>query len=308
MRIVVLTLGGDLVAATQLLDEAYTLTEAVGVKRQPYAALMVAAWRGQEAEVTDLVDATLTEATARGEDEAVAAAQYARAVMCNGLGRYQEAFDAAFASVPPAADGQTISNFALVELVEAAVRSGQAAHAHDALNTLTELTQASGTDWALGVEARSRALLSGDDSAKSLYEEAIERLGRARLVGQLGRAHLVYGEWLRRKNRRVDAREHLRTAYDTFASMGAEAFAERAKRELAATGETVRSRSVETFAELTAQEAQIAKLASAGRTNPEIGAELFISARTVEWHLRKVFTRLGVTSRRQLRSALPGRL
>ena len=166
-------------------------------------------------------------------------------------------------------------------------------------------TQAAGTDWALGVQARSRALVSEDEAAEALYREAIERLGRTRVRVELARAHLVYGEWLRRERRRVDAREQLRTAYEMLSEMGAEAFAERARRELAATGETARKRTDETRDELTAQEAQIARLARDGRTNPEIGAELFISPRTVEYHLRKVFTKLDISSRQELGAALP---
>jgi DNA-binding CsgD family transcriptional regulator len=304
LRIVVLALAGELHAAAQLVDEARTFAEAIGTTLQPYGPLMVAAWRGREAEVTALVDATLGEATARGEDEAVAAAQHARAVVGNGAGRYEEALVAALASVPPQADGQTISNFALVELVEAAARTGQVERGAAALRSLAEITSASGSDWALGVEARSRALLSATDGAEDLYREAIERLGRTRVRGESARAHLVYGEWLRRQNRRVDARGQLRTAHEMFTGMGIEHFAERARRELAATGETVRARTVETITELTPQEAQIARLARDGRTNPEIGAELFLSARTVEWHLRKVFTKLGVTSRKELRGVL----
>jgi DNA-binding CsgD family transcriptional regulator len=304
LRIVVLALGGDLPAAAQLVDEARTFTEAIGTKLQPYGPLIVAAWRGHEEEVSNLVEATLGDATARGEDEAVAAAQHARAVLCNGSGRFKEALVAAMASVPPAADGHTISNFALAELIEAAARSDEAERAEDALGTLSEMTSASGSDWALGVEARSRALLRSGHVAEKLYLEAIERLGCTRVRGELARARLVYGEWLRQEDRRADAREQLHTAHEMFTAMGVESFGERARRELAATGETVRARRVDTFAELTPQEAQIARLAGAGRTNPEIGAELFISARTVEWHLRKVFTKLGVASRRQLRHAL----
>ena len=195
-------------------------------------------------------------------------------------------------------------NWALPELIEAATRSGHATLAHDALAQLSEVTRAGGTDWALGLEARSRALLSQQDAPEHLYREAIERLGRTRLRGEHARAHLLYGEWLRRVGRRTDARERLRTAHRMLAAMGAEAFAERARRELLATGETVRKRTVDTRDELTAQERQIARLAREGLSNPEISTQLFISPRTVEWHLRKVFTKLGIRSRRQLRAAL----
>jgi ATP/maltotriose-dependent transcriptional regulator MalT len=193
----------------------------------------------------------------------------------------------------------------LAELVEAATRSGMPARAADALERLTQTTRASGTDWALGIEARSRALLSDGAAAERLYREAIDRLGRTRVRVALARAHLLYGEWLRRERRRLDAREQLRAAHEHFSAMGMEAFAARAARELAATGETVRKRTVETLDELTAQEAQIARLAGGGHTNTEIGGQLFISPRTVEWHLRNVFTKLGISSRRELRKALP---
>jgi len=194
--------------------------------------------------------------------------------------------------------------WALPELIEAAVRTGDTHTAADALARLAETTQAGGTDFGLGIEARSRALVSEGEAAVGCYREAIDRLGRTRLRPELARAHLLYGEWLRREGRRVDARTQLRTAHEMLAAMGAEAFAERARRELLAAGETVRKRTVETTSELTAQEASIARLARDGRTNPEIGAQLFLSARTVEWHLRKVFTKLGVSSRRELHGAL----
>jgi ATP/maltotriose-dependent transcriptional regulator MalT len=200
--------------------------------------------------------------------------------------------------------------FALPELVEAAARVGDTELSRDALERLAETTQPAGTDLALGIEARCRALLINGDNADLEYREAIDRLGRTRRRPEFARAHLLYGEWLRRGGRRVDAREHLRTAYEMFDAIGMEAFAERARRELMATGETVRKRSAATREELTPQEEQIARLARDGLSNPEIGAQLFVSARTVEWHLRNVFSKLGITSRRQLLTALPedGRL
>ncbi|HJY02411.1 MAG TPA: helix-turn-helix transcriptional regulator, partial [Streptosporangiaceae bacterium] len=201
-------------------------------------------------------------------------------------------------------DDVGVLGWSLTELVEAAVRSGQPARASGALQRLTETTRASGTDWALGTEARSRALLSEGETAEKYYREAIERLDRTRMRPAAARARLLYGEWLRRQNRRRDARVQLRTAHGLFTTMGIEAFAERARRELLATGETVRKRTVETVSELTAQEAHIARLAVDGRTNSEIGAQLFLSTRTVEWHLSKVYTKLGVGSRRELRRAL----
>jgi DNA-binding CsgD family transcriptional regulator len=202
-------------------------------------------------------------------------------------------------------DDQEIFGWALTELVEAGVRSGAGEEAAAALALLQERTRIAGTEWALGIEARSRALLSGGEDAESLYREAIDRLARSRILVHGARAQLIYGEWLRREERRRDARAQLRAAYETFSRIGARAFAERAGRELAATGETVRRRTDETRDHLTAQEAQIARLAAAGRTNPEIGAELFISPRTVEYPLRKVFSKLDIASRRELHGALP---
>jgi ATP/maltotriose-dependent transcriptional regulator MalT len=192
------------------------------------------------------------------------------------------------------------ANWGLVELIEAAARSGTAERAADALQRLTETTRASGTEWALGIEARSRALLSEGQAAESAYREAIDRLSCTRVRGALARAHLIYGEWLRRERRRLDAREQLRSAHEMFTAMGIEAFAQRAARELLATGETARKRTVETTGELTAQEAQIVRLVREGLSNSEIGSRLFISPRTVEWHMSKIFGKLHITSRRQL--------
>jgi len=265
----------------------------------------LAAFRGREREARDLIDGDAKDFASRGEGMGVSLAAWATAALCNGLGRYDEALAAATpASEHP--EGLAFSNTALVELIEAATRTGRSEDAAEALKRLSERTRACGTNWALGHEARSRALLSEGEPAERLYRQAIERLGRTRVRAELARAHLLYGEWLRRHNRRVDARDQLRVAYQMLAAMGIEGFAERARRELLATGETVRRRSVETAGELTAQEAQIARLAGEGLTNLEIGAELFLSARTVEWHLHKVFAKLGITSRRQLRGALPG--
>jgi DNA-binding CsgD family transcriptional regulator len=231
--------------------------------------------------------------------------QYAAALLYNGLGRYDKALAAA--ELVCEYDDIGVLGWSLTELVEAAVRSGQPARASDALQRLSETTRASGTDWAVGTEVRSRALLSEGETAENCYREAIERLSRTRMRPAVARAHLLYGEWLRRENRRRDARAELRTAHSLFTTMGIEGFAERARRELLATGDTVRKRTVETVSELTAQEAHIARLAAGGRTNAEIGAQLFLSTRTVEWHLGKVYTKLGVGSRRELRRAL-GRL
>jgi len=242
-------------------------------------------------------------AAIRGEGCAITHTEYAAAILYNGLAKYEIAVDAAGKAT--AVDDIGTSSWALYELVEAAARSGQGQLASAALDRLSERTDASGTDWAKGIEARSRALLADGEHAEDLYLEAIDRLGRSQMAADLARARLSYGEWLRRSRRRLDARQQLRSAYDAFALMGAEAFLERARRELLATGEKVRKRINETRDELTPQEQQIARLAREGLTNPEIGAQLFISPRTVEWHLRKVFTKLGINSRKSLREVLP---
>jgi DNA-binding CsgD family transcriptional regulator len=225
-------------------------------------------------------------------------------VLYNGLARYDES-QAAAQRVTDDPNDLKCSAWALAELVEAASRTGHSERGAEALRRLTEITRASGTDWALGIEARSRALLRGGEAAERLYQEAIDRLARTRVRVELARSHLLYGEWLRRENRRVDAREQLRTAHEMLATMGIEAFAERGRRELLATGETVRKRTVETRDELTVQEAHIALLARDGLSNQEIGARLFISPRTVKYHLRKVFTKLEIHSRNQLNRVLP---
>jgi ATP/maltotriose-dependent transcriptional regulator MalT len=232
-------------------------------------------------------------------------AHWAAAVLYNGLGRYEEATSAARHAASDTLS-PTLSMWALPELVEAAARGGDVELAREALGRLAETTQPSGTDWALGVEARSRALVSDSATAEKLHLEAIDRLRRTQLRPELARAHLLYGEWLRREGRRSDAREQLRTAHRLFADIGMEAFAERARRELVATGETVRRRSAETRDELTPQEEQIVRLARDGLSNPEIGAQLFLSSRTVEWHLRKVYMKLGISSRRELWAAPVG--
>jgi DNA-binding CsgD family transcriptional regulator len=290
-------------AASSLIEEADAITQATQMAPLKYATLMLAAWRGREAEALALVEGGRLEATARGEGMGLGVSDWVTALLFNGLGRYQDAHAAAVRAC--AQDDVAISAWALGELIEAGVRSGTTDATSAALDRLSGRTRASGTDWALGVLARSRALMSEGDVADALYREAIERLERTRIRVDLARARLLYGEWLRREHRRVDAREQLRAAHEMFTAMGAEAFAERARVELLATGETVRKRTVETRDELTAQEAQIARLARDGRTNPEIGAQLFISPRTVEWHLRNVFTKLGIRSRRELHDALP---
>jgi DNA-binding CsgD family transcriptional regulator len=252
-----------------------------------------------------LVEATINQATAGGAGLAVRVAQWAAAVLYNGLARYDFAVSAARQVTAKDIDPYQ-SMWALPELVEAAARSGDVELAREALERLAETTQPAGTDFALGIEARSGALLRDGATAEKLHWEAIDRLRRTKLRPELARAHLLYGEWLRREGRRVDARGQLRTAHDLFATIGMEAFAERTRRELLATGETARKRTTDTGHELTVQEALIARLAREGLSNPEIGARLFISARTVKYHLGKVFTKLDISSRAQLDRVLPG--
>jgi DNA-binding CsgD family transcriptional regulator len=290
---------GDFAAAASLIAEGDAVCEVTGSRLAPYAAMFLAAMRGNQTELTSLTEATIAAAEAGGQGAAMTCAHWAAAILHNGLGRYADAFAAAGRA---RADSHLyISMWALPELIEAAARTSNTEVAAGALERLAESTSVSGTDWALGVEARSRALLSEGEAADRLYLEATGRLGRTPMRAELARAHLLYGEWLRRENRRTDAREQLRSAYQMLTAMGMEGFAERARRELLATGETVRKRTVETLTDLTAQEAQIAKLARDGHTNQEIAAQLFISPRTVEWHLGNVFTKLGITSRKGLR-------
>jgi len=300
-----LQFAGELVEAAALVQELQAAMEATGTTLAPYAGMGLEAFRGRHAETTALVEATIEDVSLRGEGNGIAVAQWATAVLNNGVGDYQTAMTAAqSASDYP---GEIVSpNWALVELVEAAARSGKSETAAEALRRLAEVTSASGTNWALGVEARSRALLSDGGAAECLYRESIERLRRTSIRADLARSHLLYGEWLRRQRRRVDARAQLRVAHEMLDSMGMDAFAERARRELRATGETTRKRSVAAAdEELTAQEALIARMARDGLSNPEIAARMFISARTVQYHLRKVFAKLGIESRTQLDRVLP---
>ncbi|MEU8615145.1 LuxR C-terminal-related transcriptional regulator, partial [Actinoplanes sp. NPDC048791] len=296
--------AGELHEAAQLNDEVGRVTELLGGQLGPYASLNFAATRGREGDALDLIETAISDSRAHGQGLAVVISNYAGALLYNGLGRYEQALSAAERAtvLPEDLGGNT---WALAELVEAAHHSRQPERGAEALRRLSRITQAAGTDWGLGLQAAMTALLTDGDAAEPLYREAIGKLGQTRIRLALARAHLLYGEWLRRRKRRIDAREHLRTAFEMLSAMGVEGFAERARRELAATGETARKRVMETHLELTAQERQIARQAADGRTNPEIGAELFISARTVEWHMRKVFTKLDITSRRQLRDALP---
>jgi DNA-binding CsgD family transcriptional regulator len=300
--------SGDLAAGAALVAEANAVCEATGSRTFPFTAMMLASLRGYQAEAGTLIEATLAEAAEAGQGIAVAYANWVAAILANGLGRYE----AALAAAQEAARDTSalyISMWALPELIEAAARSGNAPQAAEALSRLADLTGAAGTDFGLGVQARSRALVSEGQAAEDLYREAIDRLGRTRLRPELARAHLVYGEWLGRQDRRSQAREQLRTAHGMLDEIGMEAFAERARRELLATGDTARKRTappaVTASQQLTAQEAQVARLARDGLSNPEIGARLFISSKTVQYHLSKVFAKLGITSRNQLHHALP---
>jgi DNA-binding CsgD family transcriptional regulator len=297
------TFSGRFDAAAAAIQEADAISAAIGAPMVPHTRVFLAGWRGRLDETTALTAAAVADATPREEGLVITTSELARAIQRNGLGHYDEALEAALKASFPEQHLWTV--WALPEVIEAAVRTGKPEVATTALERLSTITQAIGTDWAAGIEARSRALLCDDgQEADRLYREAIERLGHTTIAVDLARAHLLYGEWLRRERRRTDARHHLRTAHDMFTAMGAEAFADRVARELRATGERARKRSAETTFQLTPQQAQIAQLASEGHTNPEIAAQLFISPRTVEYHLRGVFTALGITSRNQLAGAL----
>ena len=290
--------AGEFSAASSLIQEADAITQATDTAPLKYAALMLAAWRGAEADALELIEAGRREATARGEGMGLGVIEWATALLYNGCGQYDKALAAAHRGSEH--DDVGLFAWALVEQIEAAVRTGTTDVAAAALDRLSSRTQASGTEWALGIEAGSRALLGDGHDAERLYRESIERLAHTRGVVHLGRARLLYGEWLRRENRRVDAREQLRAAHETFSGIGADGFAERASHELLATGETARKRTADATDALTPQEAHIARLAREGLSNPEIGAQLFISPRTVQYHLHKVFLKLDITSRNQL--------
>jgi DNA-binding CsgD family transcriptional regulator len=293
--------AGELTVAARLIDEERLIAEATGNPPLTYTEMLLAASRGWEAEASEMIDATLNEAAAGGLG--INLATYASSVLNNGLGRFDAARDAAWRVFEP--DLVAYGPFVVPELAEAASRTGDIASVRAALEWLSVRTRATPTEWALGIEARVRALLSEGEAADRLHHESIERLGRTRVRAQLARAHLLYGEWLRREGRRVDGREQLRTAYEMLATMGLEGFAERARRELLAAGETAGKRAPETRDELTAREKEIARLARDGLSNPEIGARLFISPRTVKYHLRKVFHKLGISSRNELDRVLP---
>jgi len=297
--------AGQLSTAAALLAESERIDPGIRAATLPYVPLLLAAWRGDAPAAAELTEAMVQGASARGEGAALTYAEYANAVLHNGLGHYGLAAEAA--QQASAVDELVISPWALYELTEAAVRSDQHEPAAAAADRLSEIAAASGSDWAQGAAARARALVTAGRAAEEEYREAIERLSRTRMAAHLARARLSYGEWLRRENRRIDARNQLRPAFEALASMGSQAWAERAQRELLATGEKVRKRTEDTRGDLTPQEEEIAQLARDGRTNPEIGAQLFIGTRTVEWHLRKVFSKLDISSRRELEAALSRR-
>jgi DNA-binding CsgD family transcriptional regulator len=298
----ILVFCGDLAASASAVSETESVQEATGIRSAPYGALILSAWRGRADQATQLIERTDREAEARGEGIGLAISAYARAVLCNGLGRYEEALAAA---VSASEHREVVAeNWGLSELIEPATRCGRTDLAAAAMNRLAAKAQATRTEWALGIEARARALLSDGNDAARWFRTALEHLGQTRVRAELARTHLLYGERLRREGHRVDARAELGVAHDLFNSMGMAAFAERARSELLATGETARRRIATTRDDLTAQERQIAQLASDGLTNAEIGARLFLSRRTVEWHLRHVFSKLDIQSRRQLERAL----
>ena len=298
--------AGEFATVAQLVDEFSVLKEATATGLPDFGTMILAAWQGRSREAFRLIDEFITDMSERGQGYGVSLPHYTASVLYNGLGRYADAMASAELASEQR-DDLAFANLALAELIEAAVRGGQPERAAAAMGRLTELTLPSGTAWGLGVAARSRALLSEGDEAERLYREAIGHLSSAPARTELARAHLLYGEWLRRQRRRREAREHLRIARDMLEAMGMDAFAERAGRELRATGETARKRTGATARdeELTGQEAQIARLAREGLSNPEIGTRLFISARTVQYHLGNIFAKLGIASRSQLSHILP---
>jgi DNA-binding CsgD family transcriptional regulator len=297
--------AGELEAGATLIDDQRNATEATGSRLAPYAQLILLAWRGREAELAALIDATLAEILPRGEGIGATTCQWVTAVSHLGSSRFDDARASAEQAIDPAKPLDWPSRAVLPELVEAAARSGYTDRAHAALEQLSAVTRPSGTDWGLGLEARARALVSEPAAAEPLYREAIERLGRTRLRAEHARAHLLFGEWLLAMGRGQDAEEELLTAYRMFTDTGMEAFAGRARRQLAAGGATLDEREARPRDDLTRQERQITRLALEGLTNPEIGARLFLSPRTVEWHLGKVFAKLGIRSRRELAAVLP---
>jgi DNA-binding CsgD family transcriptional regulator len=298
--------AGEFTEAASMVAQAESVIEVTGSSIAPYGAVALAVFRGQEAQAAQLIQTATDDVGRRGEGAGLSFLQWADAVLCNSLGRYEEALAAAQRASEDSL-AVIFASWALVELIEAAVRCAVPERAAGALQRLSGIARACGTDWVLGAEARSRALVSDDTAAERLYREAIDRFGRAGLRVDLARAHLVYGEWLRRQRRRRDARDQLGRAYQIFDSIGAAAFADRARTELRATGGPAQQYTIQTPDTLTAQEALIARLAGDGASNPRIAAQLFISPATVAYHLRKVFTKLGISSRSQLAPALPAR-
>jgi DNA-binding CsgD family transcriptional regulator len=297
--------GGQLALAASMIDEQRIVTEASGGQMAPHAALILTAWQGRESELAALIARTEKEVVPRGEGIGLSAAQWVNALLHNALGQHKEALASAQALMDPPRPFDQAIGWALPELIEGAVRCNQPDVARAALDQFAEMTRAVGSDWGLGLESRCRALVSDDLVAEPLYLDAIERLGRTRVRGEHARAQLLYGEWLHGQDRRTEAREQLRVAHQAFADMGMAAFAQRARRELVATGARALARAEHAHDELTPQERHIAQLARAGLSNPEIGTRLFLSPRTVEWHLRKVFNKLRISSRRELAAALP---
>ena len=298
-RIYLHLLAGELDAAASFVEEIQRATDTTGSDLAPYGGVGLAALRGRETETTYLIERTRADLISRGEGIGLSVLDWAAAVLYNGLGRYEEAREAALGV---AAHDLNPSMWIMAEVIEAAVRAGTPEVAADARGRLGTIARAGGTDWVVGIASRSEALLAAGPAAEDLYVEAIDRLGRTRIAVDLARAHLLYGEWLRRERRRSDARVQLRFAHERFSDFGLDAFAERARIELLATGEHARKRTVDTSHQLTPQEAQISRLAAEGNTNREIAAQLFISPSTVEYHLRKVFRKLDVKSRAQLAS------
>jgi ATP/maltotriose-dependent transcriptional regulator MalT len=301
----ILMFRGELAAAGSVIDEAEAISVAIGNYLGRYGALGLATLQGREADAAELIEIAERDVVQRGEAIALGLIHWSHAFLHNAAGRYEEALVAA-ENAPEYPTAVLYSRWLLTEHVEAAARSERPDRGAAALERLVETTVNSGTDWALGIEARSRALLSGSDDQEPLYRQAIDRLGRTSVRWELARAHLLYGEWLRRERRLDEARAELNTAYELFTKMGMESFAERATRGLLASGETARPRIVEIRDGLTHQEAQIARFARDGLSNREIGARLFISPRTVEYHLHKVFGKLDISSRRELDGVLSG--
>ncbi len=296
-------LAGEFASAREVIAEYCILTEATGNPYFPFPEMMLMAWRGQEARVRELAEANRRAAPDQGNGAVVPFVGCMNAILHNSLGRHGEALVAAREVFEQ--DPCGLGPFVVPELAEAAARTGDRGTVDHVLGWLSERTRTAPTDWSRGIEARLRAFLAQGSDAEGFYQESIELLGRTRIRVELARAHLLYGEWLRREKRRADAREQLSTAHDMLATMGADAYAHRARRELLATGATARKRTDDTRKELTPQEAQITRLARAGLSNAEIGARLFISARTVQYHLRKVFLKLGISARGQLDAVLP---